>query len=86
MKSYSKNHTQPFTIALGIAFTILTGTVLLYAFMNGRLDFRSRAAGGKTIKNQVKKPIPSQRPRPTSAPTKIPSPTWRPAPTPTPKM
>jgi len=44
MKSYSTNHAKPFTVALGIAFTILTLTILGFALMNGGLDFRSRAA------------------------------------------
>lgn len=44
MKSRSTNPVKPFTIAFGIAFSIVILIALYFALVNGRLDVRSRAA------------------------------------------
>lgn len=46
--THSQDHTKPFVVALGIAFTFLALVVISIAFTKGGLDIRSRAGMMKT--------------------------------------
>lgn len=51
----SQDHTKPFIVAIGIAFTFLALVVLYIAFSKGGFDIRSRASGG-SCRNIVPNP------------------------------
>ena len=44
MKSRRTNHIKPFTIALGIGFSLVILTALTFAVVNSRLNYQSKAA------------------------------------------